>query len=485
MAIPVTVAVRRQVVEAEVRGTERDGLLVQRHLSGTVDEVVARALERALAGVVPGDDHLVVDRIDIEVDEVPYAALDEALADAVRREVEAFVRRHAPPPTGHPGGSADVPGASEASGPVVRRSTAATVDEAFMVFVRDGRLPWAFRPTHEDLEATVADAWAGADTATGGPDGLRRALEDPVARLRVVKQFSAPFVQDLVRRVAPGVAGPLAEASLPGGGSTRSEGPGWWAYVRQVQLAALGAVAEQRTVTAEELVRRAVAGLPEPLRADPDLVEHLRRRWPRVSCDVPAAVADPPRPSGAAGGRRDAVADRGRMAPEATAAVPSLLVDHAGMVLLHPFLPRFLEGLGVADGDELLDADRAVGLLHHLATGQKLVPEQTTPLAKVLCGRPLEEPVERDPHLTTDEVAEATALLTAVIGHWEALRSTSPDALRAEFLTRPGTLSTDGGDWVLRVEDRTVDILLAQMPWGISMVQTPWMQRMLRVEWRA
>jgi hypothetical protein len=484
MAAPVTVAVRRQVVEAEVRGTERDGLQVQRHLSGTVDEVVARALERALAGVVPEDDHLVIDRIDIEVGEVPYAALDEALADAVRSDVEAFVRQHPPPPTGHPGGSADVPGASETSGPVVRRSTAATVDEAFVVFVRDGRLPWAFRPTLEELEASVADAWASADTATGGPDGLRRALEDPVARLRVVKQFSAPFVQDLVRRVEPGVAGPLAEASLPGG-STRSQGPVWWAFARQVQLAALGAVAERRTVTAEELVRRAVAGLPEQSRADPDLVEHLRRRWPRVSCDVPAAAVDPPRPAGAAGGRRDAGADRDRTPPEATAAVPSLLVDHAGMVLLHPFLPRFLEGLGVAAGDELLDADRAVGLLHHLATGQRLVPEQMTPLAKVLCGRPLNEPVERDPHLTTDEIAEATALLTAVIGHWEALRTTSPDALRAEFLTRPGTLSTDGGDSVLRVEDRSVDILLAQLPWGISMVQTPWMQRMLRVEWRA
>ena len=36
MALPATIAVRRHVLEVEVRGSESDGLLVQRHLSGTV-----------------------------------------------------------------------------------------------------------------------------------------------------------------------------------------------------------------------------------------------------------------------------------------------------------------------------------------------------------------------------------------------------------------------------------------------------------------
>ena len=54
-----------------------------------------------------------------------------------------------------------------------------------------------------------------------------------------------------------------------------------------------------------------------------------------------------------------------------------------------------------------------------------------------------------------------------------------------EFLTRAGQLSVDAeGDWLLRVEPRTVDILLDQLPWGISMIKLPWMSRLMRVEWR-
>ena len=52
-------------------------------------------------------------------------------------------------------------------------------------------------------------------------------------------------------------------------------------------------------------------------------------------------------------GREDAVADQ----------AGGILVDHAGLVLLHPFLPRFFEALGVAAGDELLDPARALCLL--------------------------------------------------------------------------------------------------------------------------
>jgi hypothetical protein len=162
-----------------------------------------------------------------------------------------------------------------------------------------------------------------------------------------------------------------------------------------------------------------------------------------------------------------------------------LLVDHAGIVLLHPFLPRFFTGLGVAAGDELVDPDRAPGLLHHLATGEVVAPEHALTLAKALCGVPLEAPCAADVGLTSVEMAEATALLEAAIGHWAALRSTSPDGLRAEFLQRPGVLSvTADGDWLLRVEGRTVDILLDQLPWGFSPLRLPWMSRLMMVEWR-
>ena len=90
-------------------------------------------------------------------------------------------------------------------------------------------------------------------------------------------------------------------------------------------------------------------------------------------------------------------------------------------MLLHPFLPRFFDGLGVATGDELVDPGRALCLLHHLATGELIAPEHQLTLAKVLCGVALDEPAEADVGLTDAETAEATAVLDAAIGHWGAL----------------------------------------------------------------
>ncbi len=139
----------------------------------------------------------------------------------------------------------------------------------------------------------------------------------------------------------------------------------------------------------------------------------------------------------------------------------------------------------MAVGDELVDPDRALALLHHLATGELVAPEHQVTLAKVLCGVPSDRPSEADVGLTPAETAEATALLEAAIGHWDALRGTSPDALRAEFLQRRGVLAeTPDGDWLLRVEARTVDILLDQLPWGLSSFRLPWMHRLMMVEWQ-
>jgi hypothetical protein len=155
------------------------------------------------------------------------------------------------------------------------------------------------------------------------------------------------------------------------------------------------------------------------------------------------------------------------------------------VVILHPFLPRLFEALGIAAGDELIDQNRALCLLHHLATGELTAPEHRLALAKVMCGVSLDEPVRADVGLTMAETEESIAMLNAAIGHWEALRGTSPEALRGEFLMRAGSLTVDlDGDWLLRVETRSVDILLDQLPWGLSLIKLPWMRRLLRVEWR-
>ncbi len=161
-----------------------------------------------------------------------------------------------------------------------------------------------------------------------------------------------------------------------------------------------------------------------------------------------------------------------------------IYVDDAGLVLLHPFLPRFFTALGVSAGDKLVQPERALCLLHFLATGENKTPEYELVLAKLLCNVPLLEPVATGLDLTSSEKAEAVALLEAVIAHWQVLRNTSPDGLRSTFLLRAGKLSLrEDGDWLLQVESKSFDILMDQLPWGISVIKLPWMGKMLWVEW--
>jgi hypothetical protein len=156
----------------------------------------------------------------------------------------------------------------------------------------------------------------------------------------------------------------------------------------------------------------------------------------------------------------------------------------AGAVLLHPFLPRFFEALGIAGNGALLQPQRAVWLLHHLATGMRFAPEYDLLVAKVLCNLPIETPVNSQMELTGEEEEECIALLEAVVRHWNTLGNSSIENLRGSFLVRPGKLSERDGEHLLQVEARSYDVLLDQLPWGLGLVKLPWMQRSLWVEWR-
>jgi hypothetical protein len=160
-----------------------------------------------------------------------------------------------------------------------------------------------------------------------------------------------------------------------------------------------------------------------------------------------------------------------------------IFINNAGLVLLHPFLSRLFEALALSAADRLLLPDRALRLLHYLASGSATAPEYELMLPKVLCNVALTQAVAPEIELSAAESQEAQAMLEAVIGHWSALRDTGPDGLRAAFLLRPGKLSRRGGDWLLQVAPDTADILLNELPWGISPVKLGWMEQIMWVEW--
>ncbi|MCF8243564.1 MAG: hypothetical protein K9J37_08675 [Saprospiraceae bacterium] len=161
-----------------------------------------------------------------------------------------------------------------------------------------------------------------------------------------------------------------------------------------------------------------------------------------------------------------------------------IFIRNAGMVILWPFLQRLFDVLGIAKDGELQDSERAICLLQYLATGTEGDMEHELPLNKLLCGVPLEKPQSRKIQLTTDEKTTADNLLQAVISHWAALGNSTADGLRGTFLCREGKLTQNPvGGWLLRVEQRSFDVLLAKLPWSISMIKLPWMPDLITVEW--
>ena len=165
-----------------------------------------------------------------------------------------------------------------------------------------------------------------------------------------------------------------------------------------------------------------------------------------------------------------------------------LLVQQAGLILLHPFIPRFFENTAVIEpGNPRLPAaalPRAAALLHFLATGADEVYEFELGLIKVLLGLHPESPLPICRGLVESaDQEEAEGLLQAAITHWSALKNTSSPGLRAAFLQRRALLREADYGWQLHVERRPFDLLLEQLPWSISIVKLPWMTKAIYTEW--
>lgn len=473
----VTISVRRQILDVEVIGEESAGLLLRDRLPAVCADVVAPALEAGLADADLEGERICIDHISIDVHGVEFDALERELAVAVRRGLDEYLRDH--PPHASRDDPARDAGADADAGAVRVATEGESIDDALVMFLGTGRLPWSLRiPPGEAFEPSVLRVWSERG-ANGPAPALRRRLaavfREPAARRRVVLQFTPPFAVALLRGMSPEVAAAsgsvlavLAAADAVSPSARRSLSLALWD-------AALIAAANDEHPSEVQLVRQAASAAALSEQEQDQLRPVFVEVWPA------AASALVKRPE--EGDARPSPVRRGDGGPAEE--TEGMLVEAAGLVLVHPYLPRFFAGLGVAEGDELTDAERAVSLLHLLATGERTTPEHRVTLAKALCGLALDQPVPADVGLSDGEADEADALLKAVVEHWGVLGDASPDGLRDGFLCREGILSVDAwGDWLLRVEKQSIDILLDDLPWSTSIVELPWMARRLIVEWR-
>ncbi|MGK5011327.1 contractile injection system tape measure protein [Janthinobacterium sp. MDB2-8] len=164
-------------------------------------------------------------------------------------------------------------------------------------------------------------------------------------------------------------------------------------------------------------------------------------------------------------------------------------IANAGLVLVHPFLPRLFKKLDLlTTGDngrpQLLGEHgaRAVQLLQYLADGRTNAPEPELVLNRLLCGLSPDFPAPPI-DLSDEETAAGNQLLGAVIGNWPNMQKTSPEALRETFLQRDGRLQWIDGQCSLTIARKTVDVLVDQVAWGFAVIQHPWMRQTLNVTW--
>jgi len=201
---------------------------------------------------------------------------------------------------------------------------------------------------------------------------------------------------------------------------------------------------------------------------------------------TPRPRARPPRPTAPKAGRT--AFQLGAESSHASDIAP-IYIGNAGLVLTSPFLPHLLREAGllrIEDGKTFLDAEpatRAVHLLQYLVDGSTSTPEPLLVLNKILCGLPVSTPVPSEIQLTDQERTLCDRLLRALIAHWKIISNTSIAGLRETFLQREGRLEHLEDRWKLQVQRKTLDVLVDQVPWSISILTHPWMPQPLYVSW--
>jgi hypothetical protein len=175
---------------------------------------------------------------------------------------------------------------------------------------------------------------------------------------------------------------------------------------------------------------------------------------------------------------------------EPEAAGEPIHIGNAGLVIVAAFLPTLFERLEVLEqrtGEKRRvrpDAvSRAVHLLQYLVDGRTDAPEPTLCLNKVLCGVPFAAPIDREMEITLRERELCDSLLAAIIENWTIIKNTSIEGLRETFLQRQGRLERAPDSWRLRVQRKTLDVLLDYIPWTVSTIAHSWMPEPLYVTW--
>ena len=165
-------------------------------------------------------------------------------------------------------------------------------------------------------------------------------------------------------------------------------------------------------------------------------------------------------------------------------------ISNAGLVILFPFLPMLFMRLNMLSQDRRdfnsnESKVRAIFILQHLmASEDREYDEKDLFLNRLLINYPSNEPLPKRVELNQDELNTIDSLLETAKTNWSKMRNTSIRALQESFLNRAGFIEKTEWECTLTVEERAYDILLDSIPWSYKLVRFPWMESILKVNWR-
>lgn len=161
-------------------------------------------------------------------------------------------------------------------------------------------------------------------------------------------------------------------------------------------------------------------------------------------------------------------------------------INNAGLVILHPYLPRLFEMLTLTVDGHFINEEaqvKALFLIQYAVFGKDEFPEHAMSLNKLLVDVAVDTVIPKWIEITEEEREAVDGMLIAVTQNWDKLKNTSIDTLRASFLIRDGKLEEQDDLYQLLVELGSHDILLQTLPWGISHIKYSWMKKRIDVKW--
>lgn len=164
-----------------------------------------------------------------------------------------------------------------------------------------------------------------------------------------------------------------------------------------------------------------------------------------------------------------------------------LQIQNAGLVLMYPFIENFFEQLEILKSSLFVSDEaknRAVFLLQYLVYSRIDFQEDDLVLNKLLLGIPLEQPLIYLNKLTDQEITFCENLFNdGFKKNWNEIKKASISEIQYSFLQRKGIIKIEETRIIIDVERNSYDELTMKIPWTISFIRFPWLEKIIQVNW--